>query len=73
MKICPCCGYHDALCWHSYRWISDIDYARAEDFIADYPQFRDIQIGEILEDSSCYYRNPTRKIKGYLFLDGLNF
>jgi hypothetical protein len=64
LRVCPKCGYEDPLCWHSYRWITDIDYATYDDFGKEYLELKDIQIGQILADLHFYYRRSGRKNKG---------
>ena len=64
MRVCPKCGHEDPLCWHSYRWISDIDYATYDDFVKEYLELKDIRIGQILADLHFYYRRSSRKNQG---------
>jgi len=62
VKQCPKCGYQDPQCWRQNRWISSVDYTRVEDFIAEYPDLREIQPGQECSDKYNYYyrgkRNP---------------
>jgi len=64
MRFCPKCGHEDPVCWHSYRWITDMDVCRVEDFRAEYPQWTSIQVGQIVSDSSCYYRRSGKRNGG---------
>ena len=64
LKVCPSCGYQDALCWRSYRWVTDIDYTRVEEFFLCYPQFKDIQVGEIVSDEHNFYRRSGERNRG---------
>jgi hypothetical protein len=69
LRFCPCgCGYEDPVCWHSYRWITDIDIARIEDFTKEYPQWADIELGCIIEDKYCYYRRSGKRNGGTFIL-----
>ena len=60
MFVCPRCGYQLPSMWHSYRWVTDMLYGRIEDFIVNYPQWKDLKAGEIVEDQHLFYRR-TRK------------
>ena len=63
--MCPKCGYHDAICWHYYRWVTDVDVAPFHDFCEDYPQFKDIRPGQIVSDDWHYYRRSSTRNSGY--------
>ncbi len=64
MKVCPRCGFEDALCWHTYRWITDIDYAPFGEFVQEYLELKDIHIGEIREYKGNYYRRSGKRNHG---------
>lgn len=64
MRICSKCGYEDPVCWHSYRWVTDLDFTTLPDFKLEYPQFADMKIGEIREDDHCYYRRSGPRNNG---------
>jgi len=66
MRVCPKCGYLDSPYWHHYRWVNDIDTARWEDFTSDYPQFKDMKMGEIREDSHHFYRRNSKRGGGLM-------
>lgn len=71
MRFCPKCGYEDPLCWHSYRWITDIDMARFEEFQLEYPQWAELKPSNIVEDQHCFYRRTGRhgkRVKGAFIL-----
>jgi len=65
MRVCPKCGYEDPVIWHSYRWVTDLDYSRFTDFQQVYPQWKDLQMGQIVEDEHDYYRRTSERNKGY--------
>lgn len=68
MRFCPKCGYEDPVCWHSYRWITDMDYTRWEDFCKEYPQWANINCGQIVSDLHSFYRRSSKKNNGlYVF------
>ena len=60
MRVCPKCGYSDSLIWHTYRWLFDIDTCRFDEFISEQPQFKELKLGQIGEDSHYFYRRTTR-------------
>jgi len=60
MYACPKCGYRLPLMWHSYRWVSDVFQGRIEDFQQEYPQWKGIKSGEILEDELYFYRRTKK-------------
>jgi hypothetical protein len=64
VRFCPCCGYEDPVCWHSYRWITDIDICRVEDFRKEYPEWVNIEIGQIVEDEGHFYRRTGTRNAG---------
>lgn len=64
MRFCPRCGYEDPVCWHSYRWITDIDMCRFEDFVTEYPQWAQLEPGQIVQDKTCYYRRSSKRNGG---------
>ncbi|HLE74944.1 MAG TPA: hypothetical protein VI864_02740 [Candidatus Bathyarchaeia archaeon] len=64
MRFCPCCGFEDPAVWHSYRWVTDVDICRFEDFQREYPQWRDLEIGEIISDRYNYYRRTGKRNGG---------
>ena len=64
MRFCPECGYEDPVCWHSYRWITDMDICRFEDFQKEYPQWKDLEIGEIVSDQHNFYRRTGKRNGG---------
>jgi len=64
MRFCPKCGYEDPVMWHSYRWITDIDYCRFEDFQEEYPQWRGMYPGQIVSDKYNYYRRTSMRNGG---------
>ena len=65
MRICPKCGFEDPICWHSYRWVTDIDYTAFQEFLNYYPQFKELRISEIVDDEHFFYRRSNRKNHGY--------
>ncbi len=68
MRFCPCCGFEDPVCWHSYRWITDMDTTRFEDFAAEYPAWQSIQPGQIVSDEHNYYRRSGKRNGGAFVL-----
>lgn len=64
MRFCPKCGYEDPVIWHSYRWITDIDYCRFEDFVQEYPQWKDLEMGQIVSDKYNFYRRTSKRNGG---------
>lgn len=64
MRFCPRCDYEDPVCWHSYRWITDIDITRLEDFQREYPQWAQIEIAQIISDEHCFYRRTGKRNSG---------
>jgi hypothetical protein len=64
LRSCPCCGYADPQIWRSYRWVTDLDYCRFEDFQLEYPQWANLEIGQIVEDQYCFYRRSGKRNQG---------
>jgi len=64
MRFCNKCGYEDPPLWHAYRWITDIDQCRFEDFQKMYPQWKDILPGQIVQDKYNYYRRTSNRNGG---------
>jgi len=60
MYVCPKCGHRLPPMWHSYRWVTDMFYGRFEDFQVAYPQWKDLEVGEIVEDE-YYFIRRTKK------------
>jgi hypothetical protein len=64
MRDCPKCGFHDPDCWRSYRWVTDIDRTRWDEFISEYPQFSSLKPGEKTEDEHYYYKRSNMRNHG---------
>ena len=64
MRFCSKCGHEDPPIWRSYRWVSDLDYCRFEDFQLEYPQWSKLDIGQIVEDQYCFYRRSGKRNQG---------
>lgn len=72
MRECPKCGYRDPPIWRSYRYMTDVDQTRYEDFIEecttgeykDHPEWKNIKMGEIVEDKCNYYRRSSNRNQG---------
>jgi len=64
MRFCPRCGFEDPPCWRSYRWITDMDITRIEDFQKEYPQWKDLEIGQIISDEHNFYRRTGKRNGG---------
>ena len=66
MRECPRCGFEDPVIWHSYRWITDMDQCRIEDFQKEklYEQWKDLEVGEIVSDKCNYYRRTGERNHG---------
>jgi len=60
--FCPKCGYHFPPIWHSYRWITDMFYARFDDFQreSEYSQWKDLEVGQIVEDEHYFIRRTKK-------------
>jgi hypothetical protein len=41
-----------------------MDIARVEDFFAEYPQWKDLKIGQIVSDEYCFYRRTGKRNGG---------
>jgi hypothetical protein len=67
MRVCPKCGYRDPTCWRYYRWMEGIDYTRAEEFFETYPQFGNLEIGQIVSDDHYFYRRSKRNHGYYVY------
>jgi hypothetical protein len=64
MYACPKCGYRLPLIWHSYRWVTDMFAARVEDFKREYPKWKDLKWGQIVEDEYYFMRRTGRRNSG---------
>jgi hypothetical protein len=66
MRFCPNYDYEDPVIWHSYRWITDMDQCRFEDFQKDkhYLQWKDLEVGQIVSDKHNYYRRTGKRNGG---------
>jgi hypothetical protein len=60
MRVCPKCGFEDSLIWHSYRWLFDVDTCRYDEFLREHPLLKELQLGQIIEDSHYFYRRTTK-------------
>lgn len=68
MQVCPKCGYKDPLIWHTYRWMTDMECCRFEEFQVEYPQWKDLSVGQIVEDEHVFYRRSSKRNRGlYVF------
>ena len=66
LKQCPKCGYKEPLIWNSYRWITDMDQARFDDFQKEkaYEKWKDLEPGQIVSDDCNYYRRTCARNGG---------
>lgn len=64
MRECPNCGYKDPAIWRSYRYMTDVDMTRYEDFQEWYSRWKNIKMGEIVEDKCNYYRRSSKRNQG---------
>ncbi len=45
-----------------------MDMTRFHDFVQEYPQWADLEPGQIIEDSSCFYRRSGKRNGGAFVL-----
>jgi len=50
--------------WHSYRWFTDIDVCRFEDFGKEHKQWRSLEPSQIVSDEYNYYRRTSKRNGG---------
>ena len=50
--------------WHSYRWITDIDVCRFDDFVAEHKEWKSLVPGQIVCDDYNYYRRTSKRNGG---------
>ncbi len=60
MFVCPNCGFRLPQMWHSYRWVTDMLYGRFEDFQREYPEFKALEIGEIVGYRDLFIRRTKK-------------